>query len=128
MEKIVDEGGVVTLDVMHGAAHARKAFAESQIISGICFRCLAFGPIPISAILQINDENGVTRHDGTATLDAEIVHATNRLLENLRTHDRRTDGENNAAVESLDRCAEKAEIDSCGTTNHSAVEHRMIGN
>ena len=77
------ERGVVALDVMHRAAHARKTFAEAEIVRGIGFGRFAFGPIPIAAVLQIDYENGMAGDNWAASLNAQIIDATQRFFKNL---------------------------------------------
>src|ERR1041385_3705868 len=128
MEEMLDEDHVVALEIVHCAAHAGKAFAEAKVVSGVVLGRLAFGPVPVSAVLNVHDINFMVVNDGPVSLEAQIVDATDALLENLRGHDGGTNRKNHAAVETLDRPAEKPKIDPRGAANRGTVEHRMIGN
>src|SRR5262245_3718859 len=98
-QQIVQERYIVALRVRHRAAHAREAFAETQVVSGIVFRRLALGPIPLSAVLDIHDEQTVVADDLAFGLQSQVVYAAEAFFEDLRRHDRRTDGQDDAAVE-----------------------------
>ena len=124
----MDEGDVVALRVVHRAAHAGKTFAEAQIVGGIVLGRFALRPVPVAAVLQIHDENGVVADNHAPFLESQVVHATDALFENLRSHDRRANRKHHAAIESLDRRAELAKIDRRGAAQHRTVKHRVVRN
>ena len=111
MIEVVDERGVVALDVVHLAPHPGVALAEPQVVGRVGLGRLALRPVPAAAVLEVDDVDGVAGDDRPAVLEPEVVHAAQALLEHLRPHDRRADGEHDAAVERLDRAAEQPEID-----------------
>ena len=113
--------------ITHRAAHAGEGFAEAQVVGGVRFGRFAFGPIPIAAVLEIDDENGMIVHDGSARLHAQVVYATElRFFENLRAHDGGADGHNHPAVEGFHARSEEAKIDSGSASDDAAVEHGMV--
>src|SRR3954468_8651176 len=97
VEEMVHKGQVIGLDVTHRTAHAGEAFAEAEVIRGIRLWWLAIGPVPAAAILEIDHVDAVAGERAEARLEAEIVHAAEALLKNLRPHDCGTDGEDHAA-------------------------------
>src|SRR3954467_8575618 len=126
--KVMQEGDIVALEVMHCPAHAGEALTEAQVIGSVVLRRLAFAPIPVAAVLKVDDEGRGIVDDSSFGLEAEIVHATNGLFEDLRPHDRGTDGHDHAVVESFEGGAEELEIDFGGASKHRAVEHRVVRN
>src|SRR4051812_27274968 len=46
MVQLMHERDVIRLHIVHGAAHARVAFAEAQVIGGVGLRRLAVRPVP----------------------------------------------------------------------------------
>lgn len=63
---MVDEAEIIVLDVVHGAAHAGVAFAEAEVVGGIGFGRFPLGPVPVTAVLEIDDVDGVAMDDGLA--------------------------------------------------------------
>ena len=57
---MVDEGGIISLQIMHATSHAGVAFAKSQVIGRICFRRFALRPVPATSILQIDHIDGMS--------------------------------------------------------------------
>ncbi len=55
--EMVDESEIVALEILHATPHTGEAFTEAQVVRGVCFRRFTFSPIPISAVLQIDDVN-----------------------------------------------------------------------
>src|SRR5882672_2215104 len=98
VQKVMQEGRVIALQVAHDSAHPGEAFAEPQIISRIVLGRLASRPIPISSILDIHDVNRVVFDDVAPLLKPKIVHATDALLKDLWSHNGRTDGEDHPAI------------------------------
>ena len=123
----LDEAGIVALEVVHRAAHAGVAFAEAQIVGRVIFRRFAGGPIPVAAILEIDDINGVSMDGAAPGLEAQIIDAAQTFLEDLRAHDGGADGEHDAAIEALDGGGEFAEINFRGASDGGAVVHGMAG-
>ena len=68
--ELLNEHGVVALEVVHGCAHSRKAFAEAKIIRGVRLGWFALGPVPVSSILEIDDKDAMAR-DG---LPLSLIH------------------------------------------------------
>ena len=89
--QVLKERDVIALEVMHHAPHPREAFAKPQIISGIVLWGFTLRPIPIAAVLDIDNVNRVVVDDAVFILKAQVVHATDALLEHLRSHYRRAD-------------------------------------
>ena len=85
--EVLDEGEVVGLDVVHGAAHPGEALAETQVVGGIGLGRFALGPVPAAAVLKITDEDGVTGNGGATVLEAQVVDAAQGFLEDLGGHD-----------------------------------------
>lgn len=123
----MEEGDVVELEIMHRAAHAGEAFAEAEIVSGVFFGRFAFGPVPIPAVLEVDDVKGMVVDDGAAVLQADVVDATDAFFEDLRGHDGGADGEDEAAFEIIHGSAEETEVDVGGAPNGGTVEHGVIG-
>ena len=96
--KVLDEGCVVALQVVERAAHPGEALAETEIVGRIGLWGLTSGPIPPTAVLEVDHVKAVAADDVSAGLQPEIVDATERFLEDLRAHDGRADRENNAVV------------------------------
>ena len=128
MVKVLYEGEIVALEILHAAAHAGKTFAETEIVGGIGFGRFAGGPIPIAAVLEIDDVDGVAADDGAILLETKIVHAAEAFFEDLRAHDRAADGEDDAMIETFDGTAEDLEIERGGATDERAVEDGVVGN
>src|SRR5438046_4054436 len=126
VKQVPQKHHVVALDIAHRAAHARITLAETQIIGRIVLRRLAFGPVPVAAVLQIDHVNCMILDDGPPGLQPQVVHTAQTLFKNLRPHDRRANGEHHAAVELFDRGAEEAKIQLGGASDGCAVEHRVI--
>lgn len=126
--EVLNKGKIIALKVLHAAAHPRKAFAETKVVGGIGFRRFAGGPVPVTAILEVDDVDGMIFHYGAFLLEAEVVHATDAFLENLRAHDGAADGENDAVIETFNGAAEDLEIDGGGASDESAVEDGVVGN
>src|SRR5260370_1174410 len=122
----MEEGDVIALDIAHGSAHSREAFAKSKIVGGVVFGRFARGPIPVTAVLDIHDEELVIADGLPAGLESQIIHATEALLEHLGRHYGRAYGQNDAAVELLDRPADPLEIGIGGGSYHHPGEHSMI--
>src|SRR3954468_23426545 len=125
---MLHEGEVIALQILHAPAHSRKAFAEAEVVGGVGLGRLTLCPIPVPAVLQIDDIDLVPLHDWPLRLKAEIVHATETFLEYLRPHDGCADGEYDAVVQPFNGAAEKLEIDRCRSADHRAIEHRVIRN
>ena len=79
---------VIAAKIFHFAPHAGKTFAEAQIVSRVVLGRFTLAPVPIAAILQINDANVVAVNDVAVGLQSQIVHAAQTLFKNLRAHDR----------------------------------------
>lgn len=84
---MMQEGGVVTLGVVHGAAHAGVAFAEAEVVSRVVGGRLALAPVPVAAVLDVDDINRVAVHHFAILLQAEVVDAGDAFFKNLRAHD-----------------------------------------
>jgi hypothetical protein len=123
----VEECDVVGLDVVHGAAHAGVAFAEAEVVGGVVFGGFAAGPIPLAAVLEVDDVDGVVADDGASGLKPQVVDAAEAFFEDLRGHDGGTDGEDDAAVEGFDGAGKRGEVMSRGASDGSAVEHGVVG-
>ena len=108
--QMVDHCQIVALHVPHEAAHAGIALAEAEIVGRAGLGRLARRPVPAAAVLEVNDVDRMAGDDRSCGLKAEIVHATQALLEDLRAHDRRAHGEDDAAVEALHGSAEEGKI------------------
>ena len=106
----MDEERVVALKIVHDPTHPRKALTEPEVVGGVCLGGLSFSPIPISAVLEIDDVDGVILHDIATALQAKIVDATDALLENLRPHDGGADGHDDSPVSLIERSSEELEI------------------
>jgi len=65
---MIGEGDVVTLGIVHGTSHAIVALAEAQIIGWIIFGRFTLAPVPVSAILNIDDIKGMILHNGAGIL------------------------------------------------------------
>ena len=91
VKKAVQEDNVITLQILHRSAHARKALAEAEIVSRVVLGRFAFAPVPVAAILEIDNEDVVIMDDGLPGLEAEIVYTTDAFLEYLGSHDRGSD-------------------------------------
>src|SRR5258705_5944962 len=128
MKQSVDEDNVVALQIMHHAAHAGEAFAEAQVVGRIILWRFAFRPVPVAAVLNIDDVDIVLAHDWPPGLKSQIIHATDALLENLRRHDCGPNGKDYSAIEAFDRATENPKINSGSASNRSRIEHGMVGN
>ena len=73
------------------AAHPGKAFAETKIIGRTAFRRFALRPVPVSAILDVDDINRMVLHDSSSGLKPEIIDEAEAFFKNLRRHDRGAD-------------------------------------
>ena len=82
------EKQIVATTVAHPPTHARVALAEAQVVGGVVARRFALGPVPVAAVLEVHDVDAVAADDGAARLQAQVVHATDALLKNLRPHKR----------------------------------------
>src|SRR5439155_20345954 len=101
-------------------------FAEAEVVGRIVLGRFAVGPVPVAAILQIDNVNRVAANNRAARLQPQIVHTAQTLFEYLRAHDRRTNREDDAAVKLFSRSAEQPEIDVCGAPDGRAFEHWMV--
>src|SRR5688500_5677688 len=126
--EVLDEGEVIALEILHAAAHAGKTFAKTEIVSGIGFGRFAGGPIPIAAVLKVDDVDGMAADDGTLLLEAKIIHATEAFFEDLRPHDGAADGEDDAVIETFDGATKDLEIGLRGAADERAVEDGVVGN
>ena len=63
MVKVMQEHGVVALEVMHLAAHPSVALAEPQVIGRVGLGWLAPGPVPAAAVLEVDDMDRVAGDD-----------------------------------------------------------------
>src|SRR5438045_6485449 len=61
--KVMQEGDIVALEVMHCPAHAGEALTKAQVIGSVVLRRLAFAPIPVAAVLKVDDEDRVIVDD-----------------------------------------------------------------
>src|SRR6266480_3898462 len=102
MKQLVREQDIIALQIMHRTAHAGETFAEAKVVGRIVLWRFAFGPIPVSAILNVYDVNVVFMDNGPAFLETEVVYATDALLENLRRHNGRTNRQHHAAIQPFD--------------------------
>src|SRR4051812_8642618 len=98
LKEIVGEKDVVALEIMHHAAHPGKALTKPEVVSRVVLRRLSFRPIPISAILQIDDIDLVIPDDFPASLQAQIVNAAKALFKDLRRHNSGAHREDHTAV------------------------------
>src|ERR1051325_9522295 len=111
MKEVMQEKNGVALDVLHRAAHAGVALAKAKVVGRVVLGRLAPGPVPATAVLEVDDVDGVVADNRAARLETQVIDATQALFEHLRSHDGRADGENHAAIEIFDRRAEQAEIE-----------------
>src|SRR5262245_7204071 len=111
---MMNEQEIIALDVMERAAHSGITLTEPQVVGWVLLGRLAPAPIPIATTLKVNDEETMPANDFEAALKAEVIDAGECFLEDLRTHDRRADGEHHAAVEIGERAAEQFEVDLAG--------------
>src|SRR5882724_6662376 len=86
-EQVVQKNDVVALEVFHGATDTGEAFAEAQVVGGAVFGRFAGGPVPVAAVLNVHDVDGVVVDDGSAGLQTDVVDATDAFFEHLRGHD-----------------------------------------
>src|SRR5215813_653603 len=92
VEQMMQERHIIALEVLHGATHPGKAFAESQIVSRIVFGRFALRPVPSATILDVHNVDRMFAYDRSTGLNAQIVDATEALLEHLWCHDCRAHG------------------------------------
>ena len=111
---------------MHLTAHAGVCLAEAQVIGRAGDGRLALCPVPVPAVLQVDDVHRVISHNWPAGLKTQMVHTTQRLLEHLRSHDRRANRQHHPAVELLECPGERLKIDLRRPANRRTVEHRMV--
>jgi hypothetical protein len=116
---------VVGFEIIHGATHARKTFAEAKVVSWVGLGRFALRPIPIAAVLNVHDVDGVVADDVAPTLQPQVVHTTQTFLKHLWRHNRRADGQHHAAVQSFHRRAEQAEIRIRRAPNRRPAKHRV---
>lgn len=128
MVEMPDELQVIHAGVAHGATHARKTFAEAQIIGRIGLGRLALGPIPVAPVLQVHHLDGERMDRRTTGLQAEVVDAAQTLLKNLWRHDGRADAHEHTSVQVVHRFGEDLEIEPRRPPHHRPVMQGMGGN
>ena len=72
MIQVMHEQQVIALHVLHAAAHAGKALAETEVIGRVGLGRFAHGPVPAAAVLQIDYIDGVIGDRGPAGLQPQI--------------------------------------------------------
>ena len=117
-------------------------FGPFPLRAACCFPLLGF-PIRLTAILKVILSStsptlvGIlfapTRRtdpldNWPARLKAEIIYATETLLEHLRSHDRRAYRQHDSTVEPFHRGAKLGEVTLGGPADCCTVEHGMIRN
>ena len=128
IEKMMQERDIVALEVLHGPTHPGKAFTEPQVVSWIVFGWFPMRPVPSSTVLDIHYVYRMFPYHRSTGLNAQIIHATEALLEHLRCHDRRAHGQYDATVQAFHRPGKKSKINSSSAPNCRTTEDRVIRN
>src|SRR5262249_27763625 len=108
---MMNEQQVITLDVVKIASHAGIALAEPEVVSGVALGGLALRPIPVAAVLEVDDVEAMITDHALSSLKPEVVDAAQGFLEYLRAHDGRPDREDHAPFKVFERAREQLEIE-----------------
>ncbi|MFM1942454.1 MAG: hypothetical protein RI897_1436 [Verrucomicrobiota bacterium] len=127
VEEVMEEGDVIALDVVHCAAHAGVALAETEVVGCVFFGGFTLSPVPVASVLEVDDEDLVLLDHGAVVVEADVIDAADGFFEDLRAHDGGTDGEDDAAVELFHCTGEPAEVGGGGAADGGAVEDGVIG-
>ncbi len=68
--EMMEEHQIIALYVMEGTSHPRVALAEPEVIGRVGLGGLAVGPIPVAAVLEVDDVEAVAADDCRARPEA----------------------------------------------------------